>query len=139
MSGLILCISECLWFGDVCGITRGQIVAFFPPPKGGLGCLMSPPCLESQGCHLIQLYYLLSCFSFLSLLLFLSYLFFCLLVYSPELFPENFSIFFVKRYAFLYGFCSAARRSKLVGGMCSVRPYGTSISFLFIYVVFFFF
>ena len=63
VSGLILCISECLWFGDVCGITRGQIVAFFPPPKGGLGCLMSPPCLKSQGCHLIPLYYLLSCCS----------------------------------------------------------------------------
>ena len=24
-------------------------------PKGGRGCLMSPPCLESQGCHLIPL------------------------------------------------------------------------------------
>ena len=32
-------------------------------PKGGWGCLMSPPCLESQGCHLIPLYYLFSCFS----------------------------------------------------------------------------
>ena len=25
------------------------------PPKGGRGCLMSPPCLESQSCHLIPL------------------------------------------------------------------------------------
>ena len=33
------------------------------PPKGGRGCLMSPPCLESQGCHLIPLFYLLSCSS----------------------------------------------------------------------------
>ena len=33
------------------------------PPKGGRGCLMSPPCLESQGCHLIPLCYLLSCSS----------------------------------------------------------------------------
>ena len=33
------------------------------PPKGGQGCLMSPPCLESQGCHLIPLCYLLSCSS----------------------------------------------------------------------------
>ena len=32
-------------------------------PKGGRGCLMSPPCLESQGCHLIPLCYLLSCSS----------------------------------------------------------------------------
>ena len=30
----------------------------FRPPKGGRGCLMSPPCLESQGCHLISLCYL---------------------------------------------------------------------------------
>ena len=28
--------------------------------KGGQGCLMSPPCLESQGCHLIPLCCLLS-------------------------------------------------------------------------------
>ena len=33
------------------------------PPKGGRGCLMSPPCLESQGCHLIPRCYLLSCSS----------------------------------------------------------------------------
>ena len=33
------------------------------PPKGGRGCLMSPPCLESQGCHLIPLCYFLSCSS----------------------------------------------------------------------------
>ena len=32
-------------------------------PKGGRGCLMSPPCLESQGCHLIPLCFLLSCSS----------------------------------------------------------------------------
>ena len=36
---------------------------FLCPPKGGRGCLMSPPCLESQGCHLIPLCYLLSCSS----------------------------------------------------------------------------
>ena len=33
------------------------------PPKGGQGCLMSPPCLKSQGCHLIPLYYPLTCSS----------------------------------------------------------------------------
>ena len=32
-------------------------------PKGGQGCLMSPPCLESQGCHLITVCYLFSCLS----------------------------------------------------------------------------
>ena len=47
--------------------------------KGGRGCLMSPPCLESQGCHLIPFYYLLSCSSAESCY---SYLFFCLLALS---------------------------------------------------------
>ena len=46
---------------------------FCAPPKGGRGCLMSPPCLESQSCHLIPLCYLL--FFCLVLLPFLSYLF----------------------------------------------------------------
>ena len=30
-----------------------DITVINPPPKGGWGCLMSPPYLESQGCHLI--------------------------------------------------------------------------------------
>ena len=108
------------------------------PPKGGQGCLMSPPFLESQGCHLIPLYNLLSFFFCVVLLLFLSYLFFCLLVHSPELFPENSSIFLVHRCAFLYGSCLAARRSKLVGGMCSMLPYGAGICrYAFIYYFFF--
>ena len=59
------------------------------------------------------------------LLLFLS--FFCLLVQSPELFPENSSIFFIRIQTFLYGSCLATRRSKLVGGMCSMLPYDTGI------------
>ena len=46
---------------QVCSIPRRTPVPF--PPKGGRGCLMSPPCLESQGCHLIPLCYLLSCSS----------------------------------------------------------------------------
>ena len=29
-------------------------------PRGGLGCLVSPSCLEPQGCHLISLFCLLS-------------------------------------------------------------------------------
>ncbi|WP_419614080.1 hypothetical protein, partial [Thiolapillus sp.] len=40
-----------------------KVAAVAVPPKGGRGCLMSPPCLESQGCHLIPLCYLLSCSS----------------------------------------------------------------------------
>ena len=34
-------------------------VLFLFPPKGGRGCLMSPPCLESQGYELIPLFYLI--------------------------------------------------------------------------------
>ena len=41
--------------------------------------------------------------------------------------PENSSIFFVKREAFLYGSCLAVRRRQLVGGMCSMLPYDTGI------------
>ena len=65
--------------------------------KGGLGCLMSPLCLESQGCHLIPLYYLLSSSSALSRHSFCHISFFsCLLVHSHEPFPENSSIFSVR-------------------------------------------
>ena len=66
------------------------------PPKGGRGCLMSPPCLESQGCHLIPLCYLLSCSSASSCYPFCRIVF-CLLAHSSKLFTENSSIFFVKR------------------------------------------
>ena len=96
------------------------------PPKGGCGCLMSPPCLESQGCHLIPLCYLLSCVSASSCYS-VCLIFFCLPVHSSELFPQNSSVFFVKRSAFFCGSCWAARRSKLVGGMCSMLPYDTGI------------
>ena len=62
-------------------------------------------------------------------------LFFCLVLlpflsyrFLPaKLFPENSSIFFVKRWAFLYGSSLAVRRSELVGGMCSMLPYDTGI------------
>ena len=143
MSGLILCILECLWFGDVWGITRGQIVAFFPPPKGGLGCLMSPLCLESQGCHLIPLYYLLSrssayrCYFFC--LIFFLFLFFSACWSISLNFSQKILQYFSLRDSL---FCMVSVKQlgeSLVGGMCSVRPYGTSISFfmhLFIYFLF---
>ena len=41
----------------------------------------------------------------------------------------------------LYGSCLAVRRSKLVGGMCSMLPYDTGIccyAFIYIYIYFFF-
>ena len=64
------------------------------PPKGGRGCLMFPPCLESQDCHLIPLCYLLSCSSAKSCYPF-CLIFFCLLAFFSKLFPENSSTFFV--------------------------------------------
>ena len=103
------------------------------PPKEGQGCPISPLCLESQGCHLIPLCYLLSCSSAwscysLCLIFFFSFFFFaCWSVLN--FFPENSSIFFVKRKAFLYGSYLAARRSKLVGGIASVHSF-----YIYIYI-----
>ena len=58
----------------------------------------------------------------LVLLLFLSYLFSACWSILLNFFQKILPIFFVKTYAFLYGSCLAARRSKLVGGMCSTLP-----------------
>ena len=80
----------------------------------------------------------------LVLVLFLSYLFFfffsacwsILLNFFQKILPR----FFVKRQAFLYGPCLAARRSKLVGDMCSMLPYGTGIccyAFIFFFIAFY--
>ena len=52
-STVSVCMIACSW----------RKMAYSWPPKGGQGCLMSPPCLESWGCHLIPLYYLFSCSS----------------------------------------------------------------------------
>ena len=77
--------------------------------REGRGCPMSPTCLESQGCHLIP-YTLLSLVFLPSPVTLLFFLFFSLpQAHCPELFPENSSIFFVKRKAFLYGSCLAAK------------------------------
>ena len=94
---------------------------------------MSSPCLESQGCHFIPLCYLLTCSSAQSCYPF-CLIVFCLLALSSKLFPENSSIFFVERQAFLYGSCLTVRRRQLVGGMCSMLPYDTGICcYAFIY------
>ena len=116
-----------------------NMVTLFPsPPKGSRGCLMSPPCLESQGCHLIPLYYLLSCSSAKSCYPF-CLIVFCLLALSSKLFPENSSIFSVKRQAFLYDSCLAVGRRKLIGGMCSMLSYDIGICcYAFIYIYFFY-
>ena len=92
--------------------------------------------LESQGCHLIPLCYRLSCASAQ-----LCYPF-CLIFsacwpFFLNFFPENSSIFFVKRQAFLYGFCLAIRRSELDSGMCSMLPYDTGVCYhAFIYILY---
>ena len=95
--------TDMIWhdFHDRLGIKRSRTfpisgLSLLTPPKGGRGYLMSPPCLESQGCHLIPLCYLLSCSSALSCYPF-CLIVFCLLDLSSKLFPENSSIFFVKR------------------------------------------
>ena len=52
----------------------------------------------------------------------------CLLAHSPALFPQKVLQYFSSRdRLFLYGSCSTVRRSKLVGGMCSVLTNGTGI------------
>ena len=86
---------------------------------------VSFPCMDSRGCHLIPLYYLL--FFCLVLLLFLSYLFSACWSILQNFFQKILPIFFVKRQAFLYYYCLAARRSELVGGMCIMLPQGTGI------------
>ena len=74
----------------------------------------------------------------LVLLPFLSYLF---LPAGPffQTFSRNSSVFFVKRQAFLYGSCLAVRRSKFVGGMCSMLPYDTGIFCYAFYITLIFF
>ena len=101
------------------------------PLKGDQGHLMFSPCVESQGCHLIPLYYHLACSSFES----------CYYWPILQTFSQKILQYFLLREAFLYGPCLAARRSKLVGGMCSMLPYGTGIccyTFIYIYIFFFF-
>ena len=60
---------------------------------------------------------------FLFLTYFLSTCWSILLNFFQKILPR----FFVKTKAFLYGPCSAARGSKLVGGMYNMLPYGTCI------------
>ena len=102
-------------------------------PKGGQGCLMSSPCLKSQCCHLIPLYHLFSCSSAYS------HCIFCLVFFLPTgpfswLLSRNFFRIFRSEVGFWYGSCLAAKRSKMVGGMCNMLPYGTCICcYAFIY------
>ena len=56
-------------------------------PKGGWGCLMSLPCVESKGCHWVPLSYLLSCFSARPCLSFCLALF-QVMVQSPDVFQN---------------------------------------------------
>ena len=72
----------------------------------------------------------------LVLVLFLSYLFSAFWSILLNFFQKIHPIFFVKRQAFFYGSCLAARRSKLVCGMCSILPYGTGICFYAFFLYF---
>ena len=72
------------------------LFCFVWPPKGGRGCLMSSPCLESQGCHLIPLSFFLSFFVCLVILLSLSCHFSANGPLSWLFPPENYQTCFVK-------------------------------------------
>ena len=50
-----------------------------------------------------------------------------MLAYSPDFFLQKILQYFSLRDSFFVCFCLAAWRSKLVGGMCSMLPYGTGI------------
>ena len=113
---------------DVCN--TGNIFSIYCPPEGRLGMSDVSPLSGVLSLSFDSTLLSPLLFYCLVLLLFLSYLF-CLLVHSSELFPENSSIFCVKREAFLYDSCSAARRS-----MCSMLPHGTGIMLLCIYIIF---
>ena len=62
-SSMSRCVRLSLMLFGGMGVWWSVRFSLMSPPKGGRGCLMSPPCLESQGCHLIPLCYLLSCSS----------------------------------------------------------------------------
>ena len=91
------------WFGskhrlsnEICSRHQFLLLPFLVSPKGSWGWLMSPPVSGISGLSFDSTLLsplLLFC---LVLLPFLSYIF-CLLALSSNLFPENSSIFFVKR------------------------------------------
>ena len=118
----------CNWSAD-----DGVVLHSDPSVSVGLYCFLSAPEGRSGRSDVSSLSWVAglsfdSTSSARVLFLFLSYIFACLLAHSHDFFPsENSSTFFVKRQAFLYGICLAARRGKLVGGMCSKLPYGTGI------------
>ena len=73
----------------------------------------------------------------LILLPFLSNLFSACWPFLLNFFQNILQYFSLRDRLFLYGSCLAARRSKLVGGMCSMLPYGTGIYLtLCIYILF---
>ena len=99
---------------------------------------VSPPPLSPTGVSGLSLdSTLLSplLFFYLVLLLFLSYLFSACWSILLNFFQKILQYFSLRdRLFFWYGSCLAARRSKLVGGMCSMLPFGTGIGcFAFIF------
>ena len=72
-------------------------VFFSPGPEGRPGMSDVSPLSGISGLSFGSTLLSPLLFFWLVQLLFLSYLFFCLLIHSPEVFPENSSLFFVKR------------------------------------------
>ena len=85
-----------LWF-TLFLLTLVVVHTLLAVPKGTPGMSDVSPLSEISGLSFDSTLLSPLMFFCLVLLLFLSYLFFCMLVHSPELFPENSSIFFIKR------------------------------------------
>ena len=113
-------------------------------PKGGRGCLMSPPCLKSQCCqfdpNFLKLYLLFVFFFCLILLLFLSDPFLPL-AHTPDFFSHN--LHFPKgmpccvALVLLLLLFSGREMNILVGGMCSICCHTTlALAFMHLYSIF---
>ena len=102
------------------------IVCFLKkPPKGGRGCLISPPLSGISGLSFDSILLSPVLFFFLVLLLFLSFSTCWSILLN--FFQKILQYFLLRDRLFLYGSFYAAGRSKLVSGMCSMLPYGTGI------------
>ena len=113
-----------------------MVQTVFLSQKGGRGCQMSSPCLESQGCHLTAFFCLVSCYAVQSLC---SLCVFSFPAVGPfPCFPERSSVFtdiqkmgfFVWRYI---GGGGGGGGGQLGDNdwsvMCTMLPYGAGVSY----------
>ena len=113
------------------------IVLVFLPPKGGRGCLMSPPVWNLRAVTWFH-------FAIVSLVLLSSPVTLSILSFSAcwsfllNFFRKIFQYFSLTDRLFLYDSCLAARRSKFVVGVCCMLPYGNGVC-CYAFINFFFF